>query len=158
MIVRTRILEESILLPGYFRVRIVDLTEEGQLVTITDSVSSRVDLQTLLARLDMRSPRWDIHDNCVIVPMRQKLTAIAKCGQTKDRERANEISEAVEMIIRDAASDDTWAYKLWIQSDKGSEDSHTIHDWDQLQTSEALGLLLAGARAGKLPGIMRVKC
>jgi hypothetical protein len=156
MIVRTRILTGSILLPGCFPVRVLDLNQEGQLVTITDTVPSRVNLQTLLAKLEMRSPRLDIYDNCIITPMRQKLTAIVKCGRTEHRERAKGISEAIEMVLREGANDDAWAYKLWTKTGKSSVGGDAIDKWTRLQTSEALELLVAGARAGRLPGLMRV--
>ena len=85
MVCRNRLLKGSAMLPGYFRVYIMDITPGGMLTTGPEAVPVDVTLEALVSRLD----QWDSveHNRRVLAAARERVRAIRHISSQKHHAR-----------------------------------------------------------------------
>ena len=171
MVARNRLSSRSAMLPGYFRINILDMAPTGQLLVGFEAVPPDVTLNMLLSKLDHLDPADSTNNSTVLAIACDKLDAVVELGQWKEvineaRRLRRHLDGHLYRMDRSGSGRRSWVYKLYA-SIPGQTKPHTfrirkgngpprLSHWSQLKDAADLKKIKDGAKEGKLPVFVRV--
>ncbi|KAF7551638.1 hypothetical protein G7Z17_g4887 [Cylindrodendrum hubeiense] len=159
MAAKTRLIDGRALLPGYYRMNVVELTTEGKLIVRNVCIPPDVDMEGVRLRLNTWFPVDDEQTQEVFKAVRKKLNIALQHGNDVGKNMAQgclrDLKKSQYSPEREGAA---WVFKLHVRENytvPPGKGPGRLSSWTELKDEDSYRALKEGVRAGKHPVAIR---
>lgn len=160
ILAKRRLIDGRALLPKYYRVNIIEISDTGALFARREAIPGDVDVEGIRLRLDTWSPVDNVRTRDSMRAIRRKLDVVHISGTAMGQKKATNIQRGVDRSNCDHLREGGhWFFKLRVDHNytlKPGKGPGKMDSWTPLGGTGSLDLLKEGVLDGKLVIFARV--